>query len=60
MATCNGVAVSRSNVTGKFILSGKAKSSSDGGLMANRTVVKENPICPTKLIQTRKMVKAAL
>ena len=37
--TYNGVAVSRSNITGRSILSGRAKSTSEAAIMANRTVV---------------------
>ena len=47
--TCNGVAVSRSNITGKSILSGRAKSTSDTAMMANRTVVGSRESIPQGL-----------
>ena len=37
---CNGVAISKSNITGRCILSGRAKSNSNT-MMANKTVVRE-------------------
>ena len=42
IATCDGVAVSRSNVTGQYLLSGRAQKSSESGLMDNRTVISED------------------
>ena len=42
IATYNGVAVSRSNVTGQYLLSGRAQKSSENGLMNNRTIVSED------------------
>ena len=42
IATHNGVAVSRSYVTGQYLLSGRAQKSSENGLMNNRTIVSED------------------
>ena len=45
IATHDGVAVSRSNVTGQYLLSGRAQKSSESGLMNNRTIVsKDDPM----------------
>ena len=40
----NGVVVSRSNITGRCILSGRAASTTDKTMMANKTVVDHDPV----------------
>ena len=47
----NGVCLSKSNISGKYILSGRAISSDDSLINANKTIMNHNAVCDDEDIQ---------